>query len=57
MNFSKYSLMRNLPENILRRNVGMVKLSVHIVLPIMSMSAKTTLLCLTGADHAGSFSV
>lgn len=57
MNFSKFSQMRNLLENILRKNVGMVKSSVHIVLLIISMNAKTTLQCLTGADHAESFLV
>ena len=57
MNFLKCFQMRNLPENILKRNVGTVKLSVLIVLQIISMNAKTTLQCLTGAGHAESSSV
>ena len=57
MNSSKCFQMRNLLENILRRSVGTVKLSVLIVPQIISMNAKTTLRCLTGVDHAESFSV
>lgn len=57
MNFLKYSLMRSLLENILRRNVGMVRLSVHIVVDITLQNVRNRNRCLTDADHVENSSV